>query len=996
MTGHHVYTRSWYEYGSRSRNPGTFTVELTEGLFGQQTHDVIYNRLNPAFAGTQPTLAGYSQDESMLRIFHPSQDSILVSRSYFANDEITGRGVVQFSYGLLFTGADKDQFLVNPKRAFSTRAYEPYDEFVKRVPSDGVLPYSNKYDPIMEDYAGDLAVDFEKWKSLGFTEDIFLKYFVSLCRVITSKKGDNKIVVMLPSGSNGEELMLATIWILPHWLKRKFGGVSKWSGALDTSGKSTLVGMQLVCYANDKPPYDTSEVIIDLTGANAHRNVADFTYHEEEFAKWMWQNIKTPEKIIEMTKYMFRNYKALLNMMPFEISAHCFWLWLKIVDEYRVGTRLPFETSRNAIISLVSAFGRKLEEHFKDNNSLQNIFMAFEEEFPYVSADELNPEAMKALCTLASIDITIGSTKVSSFIKPAFIKLDLAGHYESLEPMILYYSKFFRDEKPKELVNEALPLFSKLTSCPVKKIADEVAAVLGRYASACAVAKLKGINPEQRMAQFNVIADLFKKQGRQLNLDYASFDELPKNAKFSADFYEIETAMRERFNVKPPGAKQLLNVQTWLSWLPDDIKDVSYNNLLSYYWNAEELADPVQRAKYVKHLFDNKVLSLYVKHGVGKDFVRDVYKNEFYKAMDDLQRAPVGDIIHNLIYWREIFSDTCGFADSDSIFEVLSESVSKLLTDIDTLFKTLDPKTMENLQKLLSRESIAGGKVSPILSVLKTVIKLDVVGKSGGEFSAAFREWADMLRTNIGQSVMSRIDYWLSSVNNPPPEWALSRTVVEMNTLNLWQNNVHAAQKYLEYLRSDSHPQNELIHLYRALQLISEKNRYDTNTSANLLASIQTLIDLKARKLCNEGLVDVLIATGEHFSKLYDRPLNYYDILSIGDGLSRQIKAAVYRDGKEPVPPIVLSKFNPSENMVKRQFATQNPIKAVVFVSSCILFFVGILSGLMVVLLSGGNFVYAIFSLPVGMVIAGGVSAILAFLLAFLRLVLNNEKRRPR
>ena len=989
MTGHHVFTRSWYEHGSRSKNPGTFTVELTDGFFGQHTHDVIYNRLNPAFAGTQPTLAGYSQEESMLRIFHPTPESVLVARSYFANDEITGRGMVQFSYGLLFSGADKDNFLVNPKKAFSIRAYEPYDEFAKRVPDDGVLPYSGKYDPVMEDYAGDLTYDYGKWESLGFTEDIFIKYFVSLGRVITSQKGDYKVVVMLPPGSNGEELMLATIWILPHWLKRKFGGISTWAGALDTSGKSSLVGIQLVCYSNDKPPHDTSEVIIDLTGANVHKNIAAISYQEEVFARWMWRNIETPEKILTMTKYMFKNYKSLLDRMPYEISAHCFWLWLTFVDEYSATSKLSFDTSCMAIISLVSAFGRKLEDHFKDASLLQNIFTSFGEEFPYVSANELNRETIKALCALASVDTTIGDTKIRSFIMPAFIKLEKAEHYEVMEPIIIYYAKIFKDEKQKEVINEALPIFSKLTSCPVKKVADEAAAILGRYASACAVAKLKGINPEQRMSQFNIIADLFKKQGRQLNLDYASFEELPKNADFSYDFFEIESAMRERFNVKPPGAKQLQSVQNWLSWLPEDVKQLSLRNLLDYYWRAEELADHAQRAKYVKHLFDNNVLSLYVRHKVGQDFIRDIYLNEFYKAMDNIQSAQPGEIIQVLSYWREVFSDMCGFADSDPVFEALSESVSRLLlADLESLFRSIAPNAMVELQKLLSRGSVSEGQVSPLLRVVNAICKLDGLGKVGGDFSSTFPEWAES-----GQFIMARIDFWMSSVSTPPPEWALTRAVVEMNTFKLWQNNNLAAQKYIGFTRIDRHPKSELESLYKAIQLISETRRYDINTSANLFASLKAMIGMIVIKLSGEGMIDVLISTGDSFARLYDRPLNYADILALGEGLSRHIKS-VYRDRKEPIPVGALTKFNPTEYRVVRRQAKRNPVKTVAFVSSCIFFFVGIFSGVILLLFGEGGFEYAINSLPIGMTIAGGASAILAFLFTFLRLVLSNEKGR--
>ena len=989
MTGHHVFTRSWYEYGSHSKNPGTYTVELTDRFFGHQTHDVIYHKLNPSFAGTQPTLAGYSQEDSMLRVFNPTPESVIVARSYFANDEITGRGMVQYSYGLLFSGSDKDNFLVNPKRAFSIRAYEPYDEFVKRVPDDGLLPYSNKYDPVMEDYAGSLTYETDKWKRLGFSEDIFVKFFVSLGRAITSQKGDPKVAVM-SADNNGEDILLATLFILPHWQKRKFGGISTWAGALDRSGKSPLGGIQLVCYSNDKPPHDTSEVIIDLTGTNAHKNVPDISYQEEIFARWMWKNINIPDKILDMTRYMFKNYKSLLDRMPFEISAHCFWLWLTFVEEYKEEAELSFETKCMAITSLVSAFGRKLEEHFRDAGLLQKILASFGEELPFVAASELNRETIKALCALASGDTTIGNVKVRSFIKPVFSKLEKAEHYDALEPIVVYYSKFFKDEKPKELINEALPFFSKLTACSNKKIADEAAAVLGRYASACAVAKLKGINPEQRMSQFNIIADLFRKQGRQINLDYASFEELPKNAAFSVDFYEIETATRERFNMKPPGAKQLQSVQNWLSWLPDDIKEISFRSLLDYYWRADELADAAQRAKYVKHLFDNKVLGLYVKRNVGKDFIRDIYLSEFNAAMSPLQNAAPDEKIRSLIHWREVFSDVCGFADSDLVFEALSENVSNmLLVNIENLIRTVSPKAMEDLQKLLSRGSLAGGHASPLLRVINAVCKIDMGGKVGGEFSASYGEWADN-----GQYIMFRIDYWLSSVGSPPPEWALTRAVIEMNTFNLWQNNQLAAQKYIEFIRCEPHPKNQLESLYKAIQLISESRRYDIHTSARLFDSIKAMIGRIVSRLSSEGMIDVLIATGDSFVRLYDRPMNYNEILVLGAGLSRHINN-IYKSKNEPIPFGVLNKFNPTEFRAVGGQKRRSPVKPVFFVSSCVIFFVGILSGVILLLVSEGEFVRTIYSLPFPMIIAGGVSAILAFLLTFLRLVLNNEKRRP-
>ena len=983
MTGHHVFTRSWYEYGSQARSPGTFTVELTDGLFGASTHDVIYNKLNPVFAQTQPTIAGYKPEESLLRLFHPTPDSVIVARSYFTNDEITGRGIVQYSYGLVFTGMDKEIFLQKPQRAFSYHSIEMYSEFVTRVPDDRELPYSNKFDPKMADYSEDFGYGYDKWKELGFDSDIFTKYFVSLGSVITNTRSDKKLAVLLPRGINGELLILATIWILPLWLKRKFGAVSKWAGGIDTGQKTSLSSIHLFCYTNEAPPHDTQEIVIDLTGAKAHKNLIPVSYQERVFAEWIWQNIPYPENIQEMVSFMATTYKPLIERMPFDVSSHCFWLWHIFTEQKKADDKVSFEVACLAISSLVAAFGRKFDEFFKDRDLLVEIFTAFWDGLKSESISEINRETSKALCTLAASNTVVEGISTRGLVKPLFVKLMKAEKYESLEPIIQYYSKYFKDEGPAELVAEALPLFCILAGSSTNKYSDDAVALLGKYASSCAQAKLRGIDAERRFDQFFTILDLFAKQGRQFQLDYASFEDMPGTPQFSIDFVEVETAVRQYFNKRPPGAKQLALTETWMTWLDAARRYEAFASLLRIYWNADEFHDPENRLRYVKYLFENNMLSVYVSHGVGREYIRKVFQDEFDQAVISLTNASPSVKIEKLSYWRDVFSNICGFMDSDIVFESFNEEVSNLLlSEVDLIFKEATPAAMEDLLKLMNRSSVMGNMSSPLIRVINTICRIDALGKIDGAFSATYHEWA-----GFESFIIARIDYWISKVGQIPSDWALSKAVCEMNESGLWQNRQLAIEKYLGFLRSDRQAGNDLIKMYDALRIITGSAGFERDINVNLFDGIRMRIEQLVIKLRSENTIDILISTADEYAKLYapgqsPRP----DVLMIGQMISGHVKQ-VYRERKMQVPLEMLIKFNPAESRAARRSKAQqnNPLKSAVFLMSCAVYVVGIIS-IIVLFLSETGLAAAINILPLPLVIVAGVSGILSFGLSFQRL----------
>ena len=966
MTGHHIYTRSWYEYGSRSKNPGTYTVEITDGLFGQATHDIIYNKLNPMFAQTQPSLAGYKPEESMLRIFHPTASSTMVSRSYFTNDEITKRGVVQYSFGLAFTDREKELFLQRPQRAFSLYSYELYSEFVKRVPEEGELLYSDKFDPKMEDYRDDFKISQEKFYGLGFTEDIFTKYFIMLGRIVSNTKNNNKLAALLPEGNNSEDLILSTLCMLPHWLRRKFGAVSKCSGTLD------IGGIQLLCYVGERPPYDTLNTVIDLTGSNAHKNIGDISIQEEIFAKWIWQNIESPEKLYEMTKYMMTTYKQLIDRMPFEISAKCFWLWHTFADDSNAKKHVNFETASLAISSLIAAFGGKFNEYFSDKDLLSVIFSTFNEGFP--NARHIDHNTVRALCTFAIANFEIDNIKAKDFIKPLFTKFVEAEEFERLEPLMSYYTKFLRDERPIDVVIEAIQLFSELTSCKVKKYADEAALQLGTYASASAVAKLKGLESERRFALFKRIVDLFKKQGRQFFLNYASFEELPKNEQFSVDFFEIEKAVRDSFNKNPPGEKHLVFVEQCLSWLNAGEKTEAMRELLNIYWNSEELHEDEERKKYIEYLFNANVLGIYVRHDIGLDYIRDIILNKFNTQAADLQKSPPNTKIEVLTEWLVVFTKKCGFAYSDQIFDIYYNTVFHTLTDdLGNILSSVSPKAMEDMLKLLERYGMYDTDQDQLIKILKLLCRIDENGKSDMNFSVTYNEWHGAF-----DYVAQRIEYWIGRTSRPSVDWAMSMAVCEMYLNNLWSNN-HIIDFFKRFYKRPRDYSSELISMYEAIRYLSENKSFDDRIHQTLWNAIEGYIEILMQRLRNESNAEIIMSSAEEFSKLYLRPRNRYQIEVLGDNIIRHIRY-ICKSSNTPIPFSVLQRFNPNVKRAGRAQRTSKSENTALFISERFVHVIFIISAI-ALLISG---VETLISLP--FLVAGGVSSLLTLLLVFIRI----------
>ena len=395
MTGHHIYTRSWFELGSKSQNAGTFTVEMSDGIFGAQSDDIVYNRLNPMLAAVPESLAPLNSGKSMLRVFHPLPDTTTVTRNWFVTDKITGRGPVPYAFSLIFRGSSNEIFLQYPEKAFSPEAAEPYDSFCARVTPDAPVVLSRKYDPKKADYMSPFVFKKNDWiKELGFNKELFANFYISLCMAICGKAG-SKIVVILPEGRSSEMLILATLSLLPMFIKRKFSAVSNWKGIIDGSTSGAINSLHLVCCYGKPPLSDTKFPIVDLTGAGCHENL---DIEGRSYADWVWDNIDNTEALAGFNRFLIENFESVSDKMPFQVIENCFMLWHVFVYLKR---RIDFKLATTITKLIADSFARNFSKFPFICDRIQACLSVIREELAKNPRAELVLTVIQAICLLA-------------------------------------------------------------------------------------------------------------------------------------------------------------------------------------------------------------------------------------------------------------------------------------------------------------------------------------------------------------------------------------------------------------------------------------------------------------------------------------------------------------------------------------------------------------------------------------------------------------------
>ena len=1006
MTGHHIFTRFWYEYGSNVRNGGTFSVELTEGVFEPNINEVIKKRINPIYEKTQPSIAGYSQEHSLLRIFHPTTDSTVVSRSYYVDDKITDRGIVQYSFGIVYDKAENEHFLKNPARAFELTAFEPYDEFVTRVKPDGTLAYSNKYDPkTNKDSATESkSIIRENWVSFGFNKETFVNFFVSLGKVITAQKGEHKVALILPSGINSEALIHAVLSIIPQWYKRKFGAVSRWSGSMKGGDAAAIFNMQLVCYIATQPPNSTEDAIIDLTGDNMHRNISPITIEQRILAQWYWEHIDDDRGRDELFAKMEGLYKQIIDKMPFEIFAHCFWLWYVIEKTLKYKTEeVTFDVAAQAICSLASAFGIKIKDYFRNNLMLSTVFRIFRDKLDSNTVSNVDARTATALCVLADGDICVGEEfKTRDFIKPLYEKLLEIKSWKVLVPILQYYTKISRNEHPKDRIDEALSMFERTLNCSDRKSADEAALVLSKYANAL-VASTLSKGEETLEERYKMIALMLKKAGRQINIDVTSFENVPKNEKTSKSFYTIEKFNREEIaNLGPPGNKQLDAVVNGLQWLPQEKVDAALSDLLSLYWQSDEIKDVEIKRKYIHYLRENKKIYLFVKYNVGLEDIRKIYEQELDAAFDknEIVKNGITSVDNLIIALNEWFLKIidCGFSNKDVIFAVFY-SKFELLGDVNNLCAKMSPNKATLLIDMLESSN------DPMfLKEVNMLYRFDEIVEAGDNFSLTFKLWQDSQEQYRLKLYAERMDYWIARKQVISVEWALSRAIIEGKVFaskfdtGASASKSHANKIAAQLLKrlSVEEPKSKLNILYEALHIIIIDNPYNDEVREEVCISLCKC----AVEIVKTHDIDILVDTADTFKRLRQSQFGQRNIyaaeyvVELGKYMCKKIKDA-YKERNALPPEDVLRKFNPNERIeiASNSYTNNTLLDSFVTVGLIAILILSLLCCALLFMTDNGILRTLLLLMPVWLIIVMAVSALLTIVLSITNALMKHINR---
>jgi|GEM_PF-6656227 len=661
MTGHFVYTRSSYAHDSSVKNEGTWITELTDNIFGQESYNIINNRLIPLLSQVQESTSGTSLDSSQLSIFHPSHTTTIVKRSYYINDDITRRGHAPYSFGLIFTGQTRNALLTSPLHAFSYDAYEPYHEFVSRVPQDRPAIYSDAYDPKPKDYQQTLVLEHNFWTKMGFNESLFSDFITSLTKAISSHGEKHKVGVVLPEGVKGEEVILAAMSILPVWLKFKFGATSRFAGAIEGSASAT--GMHLFCYSgSNPPPNNMKNPTINIVDKRSS-NVVGLSNEERAFARWSWQNVGNLAALQHLETYMTETFGGSLDKMPYEAFMQCFWIWLTFREEK--GDSLDIKASGHALYFLAKSFGKNIS-HFKDDFILNKIVETYTTNIETNLAGDnqlrlLDTNAVEALNFFGQNGITLGTKGAAELLRETAFQLAEKNMWRELEIILPFCKKDFLegnlDDKDVRRYEE---VFKESLGSGQKNMADFAAEVFRQHGDKLVNAILVGgkkdtTNEQAIFSQIleNLLAKDYEYEPSVFSAEYAIRDD-----REAVNFYLLEGIIRvhNKVNKKPPTPAQfkrvvrevlerlkILDLTNFKQEELDLMSKIEGKILLGVYWNAEILKDKSTRYEYIMDLGKAGVLTYFADGDVGLEDIFEAYKQNLLESARKIEYLDAKD-----------------------------------------------------------------------------------------------------------------------------------------------------------------------------------------------------------------------------------------------------------------------------------------------------------------------------------------------------------------
>ncbi|MDR3278567.1 MAG: hypothetical protein LBT12_07310 [Oscillospiraceae bacterium] len=785
MRGHHTYTRSWFAHGGRTKNAGTFTVELTAGVF--DAPDDAIGKINPKCASVPEKLAPLGAEHSLLRIYHPYADATVVTRSWTVSDKITGRGVVPYSFSLLFGGKDNDMFLRAPAKAFDPRSFEPYQEYAARAGAspDAQPALSVRFDPNPDDYKQPVAVPRRVWENAGFNEEVFVTLFVSLCAAMSPAPNSNtraKVALKMLDGANSEALVLMMLSVFPHWFKRKFAASAAWTGAMDGAASTAIDGMHLICYIGEEPYSEVKFPTVDLTNGTA-RNLDDavFTETATAYARWMWANIDNADERGEFETFLYKTFPAVPDRMPFYVVANSHYLWrlfeAKAFD-------LNFDTSLAALDAVAAAFSKSVGRYAFVGDSLTQCLTFLSERERAASGQwqgaDYTPEQVRVLCTLALSDAA-GAAELAALLYGRFFQ---SKQFDNLDVLLHYNASRLNGDAPAEVKRDArdrLMQAAAEASGAAAHCRETAREGLMKFAQSLRTVILTQHDPAftDAFGEYKTITALLRKEDKLpqefftlppggkdvifsgfINMELYDLDTLGRAPK--PEFWNFVDALRdpeERFSAQDSKIGKRRSTLFKAYWL-------YYDGDRTRYAFALEKLKPTFIGELL-NVDDDKVRNgLTIRDELTGIFF-DGFENE-WAHVDDFERRLDADETWSFVKaWLNRF-ETAGFQlGSDGILGMARNVIRLTPERMTELAGALSPASFEVILRLWGDSE----DFSRSLDIIDAV-------DNAGDFIAARRFWE---RNADAGLCVTRMFFRYKRRDDPPLEWAVAIIAAEVN-----------------------------------------------------------------------------------------------------------------------------------------------------------------------------------------------------------------------
>lgn len=331
MIGQHLYLRCRIGVYDRSATPGMKTAAVSESIHALELS--AQEKLNQAvvnYSKIPDTVAAPNIQEAdnklqrnnrgILRVFRMN-DAYIAVRTFRVKDRCTFSGNVSFSHSYIFTNQEKADILRYPEALTTLENYDSYDAVDAR---SGGLNQSNPI-PINTELVmpgSAAAVDAASAFS-DFEKNEFIAYIAALCYRISAS---GSVALLLPGidsqlwnveggSKKGEQILSATMRLLPDCLVRFFSGVSYWDETVRYDGVKNL-RLLILSGSNMDSLDETSYSVIDLR----HRRLSckGFSY-SGEFGSFLWDNkddLSEIDAFHTFIKELFGKYVDSIKKLP--------------------------------------------------------------------------------------------------------------------------------------------------------------------------------------------------------------------------------------------------------------------------------------------------------------------------------------------------------------------------------------------------------------------------------------------------------------------------------------------------------------------------------------------------------------------------------------------------------------------------------------------------------------------------------------------------------